>query len=495
LSPGRWHHAAFTYDGETLRLYLDGKLRGQQLVQRPRVPGHGGLALGRRQDGYIGFEGRLDEARVYNRVLGTEELLAHVDHPERTPGPEAGVVARWEFNELSPTETAAVSLAQLRFDLLAPNGILALPTDPRPLYPPAIRTTLTNLERTRDELLAHPPAAPAYALAVAEERPVNLPVHLRGSHLNLAQDPVPRGFPEVLRRAEPGAPIPADRSGRLEFAQWLTSPANPLTARVIVNRLWQAHFGTGLVRTADNFGLRGETPSHPELLDWLARDFIRSGWDLKAFHRRLVRTAAYRQSSRVPADAPASRRDPENRLLSYFPRQRLEAEMVRDALLTASGRLDPTLGGSLVSWKNNEYTPTDDVSESAVRRTLYLPIVRDRVFDALTIFDFANPSVCTARRTPTVVSHQALFFLNSPLVRDSARTLATSLLANSGWSASDRIQAAYQHIFNRPARPAEMERAQQFLATVPPDAGMAAVDDLAALCHTLFAANEFIYRP
>ena len=179
----------------------------------------------------------------------------------------------------------------------------------------------------------------------------------------------------------------------------------------------------------------------------------------------------------------------------------LEAEMIRDAVLAVSGRLDPTMGGALVNWKNNEYVPADEVSAKSVCRTVYLPIVRDRVFDALTIFDFANPGVCTARRTPTVVSHQALFFLNSPLVKDSAAALAATLLARADLDDAGRVREAYARILNRPATRAEVRRALRFLQELPRESSPSASDaerrrdDLAALCQTLFAANEFIYRP
>ncbi|MFM7100621.1 MAG: DUF1553 domain-containing protein, partial [Verrucomicrobiota bacterium] len=326
------------------------------------------------------------------------------------------------------------------------------------------------------------------ALAVAEEHPVDLPVHIRGSHLNLAPDPVPRGFLRVART--PGVPPPpADRSGRLELARWILDPANPLPARVVVNRIWQGHFGEGLVRTPDNFGLRGEAPSHPELLDWLAREFVRGGWSVKALHRLLLTSRTWRQVS-----GPAPSADPGHRLLSRFPRQRLEAEMVRDGLLAVSGRLDRAAGGTLVDWKNNEYVPGDDVSPASVRRSVYLPIVRDRVFDALTTFDFASPSVGTARRTPTVVTPQALFLLNSPLVRESARALATSLLERRDLDDAGRVGLAYQRVLARPPRPEEAHRALAFLAGQAGTDGAGRNAGWAAWCQVLLASNEFLYR-
>lgn len=391
-----------------------------------------------------------------------------------------------------------------------------MPKDPRSLYPESTRAALSDLERQRDACAASAPAPVEFALAVADDKPVELPVHLRGSHLNLAKESIPRGFIQVVARANPPPSIPADHSGRLEFAQWLVAPSNPLTARVIVNRVWQAHFSEGLVRTSDNFGLRGEPPSHPELLDWLAAEFIRSGWDLKALHRLILLSATYRQTARTTAALPSNPRqpsdatpvpdanlvDPDHRLLSSFPRRRLDAEMIRDALLHASGRLDSSMGGTLVDWKNDEYTPGDNVSATSLRRTVYLPVVRDRVYDALTLFDFANPSVTTAKRVPTVVAQQALFFLNSPLVKDAAAAVAASLEQRGDLDTHGQIREAYRRILARIPSPAELDRARGFLASVPPPADAtitptraASPGALAALCQTLFASNEFVYRP
>ncbi|MEI6723003.1 MAG: DUF1553 domain-containing protein, partial [Betaproteobacteria bacterium] len=411
----------------------------------------------------------------------------------------------------------AIAQTELKEVLFGAGGVFALPKDPRPRYPAATRDAIAALERERDALLATAPPPAAFALAVADDQPVDLPVHIRGSHLNLAKEPVPRGFIRAAYHGEPPT-LPADHSGRLELARWLTSPDNPLTARVIVNRIWQAHFGEGLVRTPENFGLRGEAPTHPELLDWLAREFMRSGWSVKAMHRLILSSATWQQAagggsdrysvisrsedggSPVPAEhwslnTDHSAQDPDNRWLAHFPRQRLEAEMVRDALLAVSGRLEGRIGGTLTTWKNDDYVPGDEVAAGSVRRSVYLPIVRDRVYDVLTIFDFANPSVGTSKRTPTVVSHQALFFLNSPLVKESARAMAGTLLATPSADDAARVRLAYERAFSRPPTDAETARALRFLATAgtrdKPEAHLAA---WSALCQTLFAANEFVYR-
>jgi len=448
----------------------------------------------------LGFVSKFNERRVST----THQIAAYEAHQKRL-----GDITN-RIGALTRDANAAMLASQ---SVEKPQ----LPKNPRASYPEATRATLVELERQRDGCIDSAPEAIELALAVADDKPVDLPVHLRGSHLKLANDPVPRGFLQVVARANPPPAIPSDHSGRLEFTRWLVAPSNPLTARVIVNRIWQAHFGEGLVRTPDNFGLRGELPSHPDLLDWLASDFIRSGWDLKALHRLLLRSAVYQQSAQrtptpsarpsptgdpTPTDpAYAAFVDPDNRLLSVFPRRRLEAEMIRDALLHASGRLDPSMGGSLVSWKNDEYTPGDDVSATAVRRTVYLPVVRDRVYDALTLFDFANPSVTTAKRVPTVVAQQALFFLNSPFVKEAAAVLADSIATGANPGPGERIQEAYRRILTRVPTSAERSRAQAFLAHLPPASNGSPSEHagetqaLAALCQTLFASNEFIYRP
>ena len=395
--------------------------------------------------------------------------------------------------------------------LSSPLETFSLPKNLRPRYPIATQAHIASLEKQCDAL-KHQRLARQFALAVEDDKPIDLPIHLRGSHLNVEKLSVPRGFLSAIQQNSP-SPLPTNHSGRLELAHWLTHPDHPLTSRVIVNRVWQAHFGDGLVRSSDNFGLRGESPSHPELLDWLASEFLRSGWNLQHLHRLILTSAAWQQSTTNQPPPPienlptsttapptnlASTVDPDNRLLSHFPRQRLEAEMIRDALLAVSGRLDLTLGGSLVTWKNDEYVPKDFTSTSSFRRSIYLPVVRGRVFDLLAIFDTANPSVSTARRIPTVVTHQALYFLNSPLVIDAAQSFAKSLLTSidpAQPNPSNQVTQAYERAFARLPTPHETQQAIQFINTLStkniPDAQLAA---WSAWCQVLFASSEFIYR-
>jgi hypothetical protein len=268
------------------------------------------------------------------------------------------------------------------------------------------RVELGKAQVAIDQLALQHPGAPPYA-AVLEDRPApaTARVFRRGNPANKGAE-VPR---QVLGLLEPGRKPVADGSGRLELARSIVDPANPLTARVWANRVWMHHFGRGIVATPSDFGLRAEAPSHPELLDFLARFLVKNGWSTKALHRLIVRSAAYRQSS---ADQPAARlADPENRLLWRMNRRRLDLEQMRDSILLASGKLDPALGGRPTSF-------------DAPRRTLYGLVDRLNVPSMLRTFDFTNVDAHSPQRHLTTVPQQALYLLNSPFLVGQARALA-----------------------------------------------------------------------
>ncbi|HUY93205.1 MAG TPA: PSD1 and planctomycete cytochrome C domain-containing protein [Pirellulales bacterium] len=359
-------------------------------------------------------------------------------------------------------------------------------------------------------LFEPPGEKPFMVMAPKEALPRNLRVHVRGNHFTLGRL-APRGFLQVV--SPETAQIDPAHSGRLELARWIADKNNPLTARVMVNRIWQHHFGRGLVATSDNFGTRGEPPSHPELLDWLAVRFIESGWSVKAMHRTMLLSAAYQQQCR-PLEA-ARQADPDNRLLSYFPRRRLSAEELRDAVLAASSQLDltPDSGESSETlWARaeildakrgfapNRMAADDPFYSECVKRSVYLPVVRNMLPDVLALFDGADPNGVTSLRNETIVPSQALFLLNSRLVREQSRRFAERLLADDKASDEDRVRRAHELALGRPPSSQEQTEALAFvgeyLAAQAAQARPEAERRLSAwqsYCQTLFLENEFLY--
>jgi len=320
----------------------------------------------------------------------------------------------------------------------------------------AIEAELKTLEAGK------PPPLPL-AMAVKEaDRIGNAFVCVRGEVDNRGPE-VPRGFLRICS-AGPAPQLPADRSGRLELARWLTDPDNPLAARVIVNRIWMHLFGEGLVRTVDNFGVQGERPSHPELLDTLAIEFVRDGWSIRRLVRRLVLTRTYAQASAwqpvvlpaveaAPPVADPAVVDPENRLLWRAHRRRMPAEAVRDTLLAAAGLLDPSPAvapmagfGTLVT--QNVASPGEVKVDGSNRRSIYLPVIRGMVHPLLATFDFADPDLLVGRREATNVPAQALVLLNNPEVRAWCERIAARIVAGAGDDPA-RVRLAYRLLVQR----------------------------------------------
>jgi hypothetical protein len=299
-------------------------------------------------------------------------------------------------------------------------------------------------------------------------RIVNSPLLERGE-IHRPGRRVPRRFPEVIEIAD--APrVPARQSGRLEFAKWLTHPDHPLTARVMVNRVWRHLFGAGLVRTVDNFGFSGERPTHPELLDTLSVKFMADGWSVKKLVRELVLSRTYRQSSAYRSDA--FQVDPENRWLWRASKRRLDAEAIRDAMLAVAGDLDPARpSGSLVARQIGDRPisligldpriPAD--LDGSRHRSVYLPVLRDRLPDVLDLFDFAEPSLVTGDRETTNVPVQALYLMNSSFVQARATALANRLMSESE-SHGQRLRDAFVICFSRVPDAEELKLAAAFFA-------------------------------
>ncbi len=378
------------------------------------------------------------------------------------------------------------------------------PKDPEAAFPADAKAELKRLREELARIEASAPVMPS-AMGVAEGQPCDLPVHLRGSHLDLGRV-VPRGFPAILAAAEPkassGKRLDTKQSGRLELARWLVRSAHPLTSRVIVNRVWRWHFGRGLVPSVDNFGRLGEPPADPALLDWLAHRFVEAGLSLKRLHRLMLLSSTYRMSAEH--DPPAARVDPENRLHWRSNVRRLEAEAIRDSLLAAGGLLDLAMGGSLLHVKNRDYffdhTSRDTTRYDSLRRSIYLPVVRNHLYDVFQLFDFTDATVSSGDRSTTTVAPQALFHLNSGLVAQAAGRIASDLLGVAALDDAGRIERLYRLAYSRPASPPETARARAFLESSErelrgPEADGAGsrLEAWALLCHAVLSASEFVY--
>jgi hypothetical protein len=303
---------------------------------------------------------------------------------------------------------------------------------------------------------------------------------LRDAWINVRGNPairgpvVPRGFPGILEGKNP--PAISAGSGRRELAHWLTAADHPLTARVMVNRIWQHHFGAGLVRTSTNFGNRGERPTHPELLDYLAQQFVASGWSVKSMHRLIMSSSVYQQSSRSSQAAEAA--DPENRLMHRANRRRLAAEEIRDNLLAIAGRLDLSGGGPAFT---DLATP---------RRSVYLMSVRTgQSTDSFgPLFDAANCSTIVERRFSSTVAQQALFLMNDPFVMNIADVLAERVAREaSAGDAAQRIDRLYCIALGRAASAAEIAVGQEYLSNQSADAAWR------NYCHLILCTNEVVY--
>lgn len=339
------------------------------------------------------------------------------------------------------------------------------------------RSVADTIRQTKlAELLLTHDGAPARAMAVREgKRIVNPFVFLRGDPSQRGES-VPRRFLEILDPEQ--LPFSQENSGRLDLAHHIANPENPLTARVFVNRVWGALVGSYLVDTPSDFGLQGSAPSHPELLDWLAADFIAHGWSLKHLVRTIVQSETYRQSSRPRPDLEV--RDPENRLLARANAKRLQVEELRDGLLAASGQIDYRMRGRGGKLWGPEHTK---------RRSIYGYINRFNLDPTLRAFDFPTPVQSQAKRTESIVPPQALFTMNSPFAIEQSKALVERLAFSTGDDRSTRINSVFQSILHRDATPEEHERIDRF---VDLEKGRK-VNPWPLLAQSLFMSNEFLY--
>ncbi len=368
------------------------------------------------------------------------------------------------------------------------------PEDAGGLLEPAETDRLAQLAARRAELEAAVPPS-AFAMSSRDWMPRDSAIHLRGNHENPG-DIAPRGFLQVIAGSDQ-APV-AEGSGRLRLAEHVASETNPLTARVMANRVWHHHFGRGIVASPDDFGRMGEEPSHPALLDYLARRFMDSSWSLKDLHREIVLSSAYRASS-AASDA-ARQRDPANRLLSHFPVRRLEAEAVRDSVLAVAGTMDRTVGGPGVPPHVSVYQagrgkPQSGPLDGAGRRSVYLQVRRNFLPPMFLAFDYPLPISTAGRRGVSAVSSQALLMLNNEFVNGQA-ALWAGRLAQAGQAPRDRIRRMYVEAFGREPLAGEIADVERFLASQARIRGAAGSDHPAVwsdLAHALFNTAEFLF--
>ncbi len=380
---------------------------------------------------------------------------------------------------------------------------------------PAVEKRITQLEEQQAKLKRQLAKARKGEDEEAEEKPAkdqtlimgvldagnpsDTEVRLRGEPDDRG-DRVPRGFLTVASRFDVPK-IAESHSGRLELAKWIADPQNPLTARVAVNRFWQHLFGRGIVGTVNNFGNNGEKPSHPELLDYLASDFIQNGWSLKHFVRSVVLSRAYQLGCQSQEAGLAA--DPDNHLLWRQNQRRLEAEALRDAMLFASGELDLTPAkGSIVSKVGDgdvgRNLRVSEFETDNTKRSVYLPIVRSAVPEALAVFDFPEPSIIAGQRDVTTVPTQALYMLNSPFVLDRSKKLAQRLLKDDSLATDQsRIARAFRDTLCREPLPEELASAEKFISEAVPLVGTRDMEPRLkawmGFCHVLLASSEFRY--
>lgn len=364
------------------------------------------------------------------------------DPPERLPDPAA---------------------EQLRTVLYGPDAPCEVPDEPivhtESFFTTATCTAIWKLQGNVERWLIQTDSPPEYALQLTDRRtPAEPRIFRRGNPLNTGRQ-IPRQFLTVLSPERKPFQV---GSGRLELAREIVADTNPLTARVIVNRVWAHHFGQGLVPTLSDFGLRSQAPSHPELLDWLATRLVADGWSLKSLHRLIVSSATFRQAVSGPDDArtlaKAVERDPGNRLLWRMRPRRLTFEQFRDSMLAATGELQLTMGGR----------PADLFSDAAnVRRTLYGLVDRQFFPAVLRVFDFANPDLHVAERAETTVPQQALFFMNHPLVLQRAKRLTSICAQDTG--PAETISAMFQSVLQREPTAEELSDALAVVAEADTD--------------------------
>ncbi|WP_397569326.1 PSD1 and planctomycete cytochrome C domain-containing protein [Schlesneria sp. T3-172] len=467
LVVGEWYQVQLTLDVNN-RSFV-----GQLLSRRQSVPFNGEFASG--------WDGTIDYTFIdsYGHLGGVRPAL-DADNFVLSDMPLSSLDVPSSIPQSDSKEARRTRLKEIRQQLAA---------------------TQADAEISRQELnrlLAEGPCAMTYGMA--EGTPHNVRIQVRGEPDQPGAE-VPRGFLKVL--GGESLPPGTSGSGRWELAQWLTRPDNPLTARVMVNRIWQYHFGRGLVKTPNDFGLRGMRPTHPELLDFLATQFVREGWSIKRMHKHILLSATYQQST-IPEPVPATATAPADTRDLYvsFSRRRLSAEEIRDSILFVSGELDPAPAQghpfpTPINWGYSQHGPFSAVYEHN-KRSIYLMTQRLKRHPFLALFDGADPNASTAERLGTTVPTQALFFLNDPFLHTKSEKLASRLLSRSS-QIEEQINLASQLTVGRSPTATEGAEAIQFVQEYGAELASlgqqenAELKRLAAYLRTLFGSNEFLH--
>jgi len=376
--------------------------------------------------------------------------------------------------------------AKANQQLLVDLQLEKLPAKPEEKYSKANQSELAKLNATLLRLEIDVFVIPG-AMGVEDGNAINLPIFVRGNHERPGEIQ-PRHFPRVF---SDGKPIGGKVSGRLELARWIANRDNPLTARVMVNRVWRWHFGRGLVATTDNFGKLGAKPSHPELLDWLAAWFMENGWSVKKLNRLILTSATFQMSS--TPNAASLKIDPNNLQHSRAPLRRMEAEPLRDSLLQISDQLDPKVGGTIWTFENYKlvfnHTSEDATTYGSNRRAIYLPVIRNHVYDMFELFDFPDPGTVNGNRADSTIAPQALYLMNSPLVLRTTATMAKQLLAEKKLNNIQRVEWLYAKVYDRKPTAKESQRAVTFVNEFCQERQAS----WQALCQALVSSNEFLY--
>jgi hypothetical protein len=500
------HVAVVYYSDGTIAGYRDGQPYGQPYQSSDPVTFRAGesvVAFGVRHlpasEGRM-LAGSIERAQLYDRALTPDEVAAsagvlseHVATKEVQEWLRSRAPTRGDLRNSGPVPRTESVAAGFR-ELVAPDSALEL------------EQIDFEIEQLRSQQSR---SAEMKVYAVTPARPDSTHVLIRGNPGQPGDLVAPAGIASL--KGIPSdfglAPNADEGQRRRKLAEWLTHPRNPLFARVIVNRLWHYHFGSGLVETPNDFGFNGGRPSHPELLDWLAEELVRQQWSLKAMHRLIVTSSTYRQSSTtagrilnpiesatVEVSEVSEPRNPAqidagNRLLWRKSPQRLEAEAVRDAILCVTGALNPEIGGpgyaDFTTFVRNSqfYEMVDPIGQSFHRRSLYRTWVRSGRNGFLDVFDCPDPSTLTPDRAITTTPLQALALMNNSFVLRMSDRFAARLVREAGDDAPPQVDRAFQLAYGRPSAPEETELATAFIRE----------HGLAAFCRVVLNSNEFLY--